>query len=198
MTNAVVLSAWFARLSAFRNEQGKARKTDDAAIAADIIAAGLEPKAVGEALAASGGKLSKLPEGAPAGAFILARFEDIRAFADQKELKNADRGRFMNPARQNLIAAIYRVSGVAKPSDKPKAEAVTTGGEAPATTASEPSEADTNESAATIKAKIEASFVALGLEVTARLLKALQAGKPFTAGDVRDLQALNDGFRKAA
>lgn len=167
----------------FHKAEGRAESALRAALKADAGNIDLRPLATGIVLV--GGAKWASANANTNGAMFFSRILDAaKSAADEMGLERDARKNFMNPLRAKVQRAIVALSGIdpklvkenAKPADKP-ARAGATNDPRP-----DASEADTNESAATVRRKIEEADILLTLATLERLAVVK------TAGDKRDLE----------
>ena len=172
----------------FHKAEGEAEKGLRAALKADAGNIDLKPLAKGIVLQ-GGASWCKENANAKGAAFFNRTIDAAKAAADEMGLETDARKAFMNPLRAKIQRAIITLSGIdpkavkasagtAKPEDK----AARAG--APNEPRPDASEADTDESAATVRHKIEHAALVLALETFKRL------ATPKTASDKRDVAAV--------
>jgi hypothetical protein len=195
-------SEFFHFVTGFIRSQDKAYRRMDEIVRAELGARRLEAKGSAESLARVGGSFPKVREaGQPALADMCQSFlDDAKAALDAANVTDKTRrAGVINPLRQMIPRAIYRVAGIDPAMYRgAKPEAATSGGPisgAASEAASEPSEADAPEGAARVAEKIDAAMLAL-------LKRLVEKSPAVTAGEQRDKQIavgyLNDRLRHAA
>lgn len=172
----------------FHKAEGAAENGLRVALKADAGNIDLKPLARGVVLS-GGAAWCKANANAKGAAFFNRTIDAAKAAADEMGLETDARKAFMNPLRAKIQRAIITLSGIdpkavkasagtAKPEDK----AARAG--APNEPKPDASEADTDESALTVRHKIEHAAIMLALETFKRL------AVPKTAGDKRDVAAV--------
>ena len=194
-------SEFFHFVTGFIRSQDKAYRRMDEIVRSELSARKLEAKAYAVALARVGGSFPKVREaGHPALADMCQSFlDDAKAALDAANVTDKTRrAGVINPLRQMIPRAIYRVAGIDPATYRAKPEAATSGGPisgAASESASEPSEADAPEGAARVAEKIDAAMLAL-------LKRLVEKSPAVTAGEQRDKQLavgyLNERLRHAA
>lgn len=173
---------------AFHKAEGAAEKGLRIALKANAGNTDLKPLARGIVLS-GGAAWCKENANTKGAAFFSRTIDAAKAAADEMDLETDARKAFMNPLRAKIQRAIITLSGInpkavkasagtAKPEDK----AARAG--APNEPRPDASEADTDESATTVRHKIEHAAIMLALETFKRL------AVPKTAGDKRDFAAV--------
>ncbi len=187
-TAATALGALAAAFITFHKAEGEAENGLRAALKADAGNIDLKPLARGIVMS-GGAAWAKENANTKGAAFFNRTIDAAKAAADVMGLETDARKAFMNPLRAKIQRAIVTLSGIdpkavkasagtAKPEDK----AARAG--APNEPRPDASEADTDESAFTVKRKIEHAAIMLALETFKRL------AVPKTAGDKRDVAAV--------
>lgn len=190
-SNAAAEPAIGALVSAFitfHKAEGKAEKGLRVALKADAGNIDLKPLARGIILS-GGAAWCKGNANAMGAAFFNRTIDAAKAAADEMGLETDARKAFMNPLRAKIQRAIVTLSGIdpkavkaSAGTAKPKDKAARAG--APNEPKPDASEADTDESAETVRHKIEHAALVLALETFKRL------AVPKTAGDQRDFAAV--------
>ena len=182
------LNALASAFITFHKAEGAAEKGLRIALKADAGNIDLRPLATGIVLS-GGSAWCKENANTRGAAFFNRTIDAAKAAADEMGLETDARKAFMNPLRAKIQRAIITLSGIdpkavkasagtAKPEDK----AARAG--APNEPRPDASEADTDESATTVRRKIEHAAIVLALETFKRL------AIPKTAGDKRDVAAV--------
>lgn len=194
-------SEFFHFVTGFIRSQNKAYRRMDEIVRAELGARRLEAKTSAESLARVGGSFPKVREAGQASLADMCQgfLDDAKAALDAANVTDKTRrAGVINPLRQMIPRAIYRVAGIDPATYRAKPETATSGGPisgAASETASEPSEADAPEGAARVAEKIDAAMLAL-------LKRLVEKSPAVTAGEQRDKQItvgyLNDRLRHAA
>lgn len=182
------VGALAAAFVAFHKAEGEAEIGLRAALKADAGNIDLKPLARGIVLS-GGAAWCKANANAKGAAFFSRAIDAAKAAADEMGLETDARKAFMNPLRAKIQRAIITLSGIdpkavaaragaGKPEDKPARAG------APNEPRPDASEADTDESAFTVKRKVEHAALVLALETFKRL------AQPKTAADKRDVAAV--------
>jgi hypothetical protein len=185
---APALGALASAFITFHKAEGENEKHLRDALKVDAGNIDLKPLARGIVLS-GGAAWCKENANAKGAAFFNRTIDAAKAAADEMGLETDARKAFMNPLRAKIQRAIVTLScinpksvkasaGTAKPKDK----AARAG--APNEPRPDASEADTDESATTVRRKIEHASIMLALETFKRL------AVPKTAGDRRDFAAV--------
>ncbi len=184
----IAAGALCAAFITFHKAEGENEKHLRDALKVDAGNIDLKPLAKGIVLS-GGAAWCKANANAKGAAFFNRTIDAAKAAADEMGLETDARKAFMNPLRAKIQRAIIALSGIdpkavkasagkAKPEDK----AARAG--APNEPCSDASESDTDESAETVRRKIEHAAIVLALETFKRL------AVPKTAGDKRDFAAV--------
>ena len=184
----LVVGALASAFITFYKAEGEAENGLRVALKADAGNIDLKPLARGIVLS-GGAAWCKANANAKGAAFFNRTIDAAKEAADEMGLETDARKAFMNPLRAKIQRAIIALSGInpkavkasavkAKPEDK------ATRAGAPNEPRPDASESDTDESAATVRHKIEHAAIMLALETFKRL------AVPKTAGDKRDFAAV--------
>jgi hypothetical protein len=185
---APALGALASAFITFHKAEGEAENGLRVALRANAGNIDLKPLAKGIVLS-GGAAWCKENANTKGAAFFSRTIDAAKEAADEMGLETDARKAFMNPLRAKIQRAIIALSnidpkavkalaGTAKPEDK----AARAG--APNEPRPDASEADTDESATTVRRKIEHAAIMLALETFKRL------AVPKTAGDKRDFAAV--------